>query len=279
MKIIKKISSLKEEISKYKADNKTIGFVPTMGALHNGHISLIDKSIVNCDITIASIFVNPTQFNNKSDFENYPVTWDSDTEKLESAGCDILFAPNTKEMYPEPDKRVFDFDGLDNVMEGQFRPGHFNGVAQIVSKLFDAVNPDFAYFGLKDFQQLAIIRKMSEKLKYNIEIVGCHIVRENDGLAMSSRNLRLTQEEREKALLISRTLFELETHKKNMNIDEISSWVESRFKNDPVYRFEYFEIVDSYSLQKINDWNDSQNRIACIAVFVGEIRLIDNILI
>ena len=279
MKIYKTISSLQEEIKSLKSKNLTVGFVPTMGALHKGHISLISYSVSECDITVASIFVNPTQFNNKSDFNNYPITLDSDTEKLQTAGCNILFLPDVKEMYPEPDNRTFEFDGIDTVMEGRFRPGHFNGVAQIVSKLFDAVNPDKSYFGKKDFQQLAIIKKIVEKSNYNIDIVGCPIVREDDGLAMSSRNLRLSEEERVKSIDISKTLFELNEKKETMSISQIKSWVELNFSHDKTYKFEYFDIVDSTSLKSVSQWDTPNEKIACIAVFVGNIRLIDNIFI
>ncbi len=279
MKIFKHIAELQNEIQLLKANGQSIGFVPTMGALHAGHISLVAASKKACSITVASIFVNPTQFNNQSDFDNYPITIDNDKAQLIAAACDILFLPSVAEMYPEPDTRTFEFDGIENVMEGQFRPGHFNGVAQIVSKLFDAVTPDSAFFGQKDFQQLAIIRKMVEKLNYNISIIGEAIIREEDGLAMSSRNVRLNAEQRKKALLLSSTLFELKNKIKNNSINEINNWVEEQFRHDETFKFEYFQIVNSYTLLPIISWDDQSPKTACIAVFVGDVRLIDNILL
>lgn len=277
MRIFKTISDLQIEVANLRKQGKTIGFVPTMGALHQGHISLLDASKQQTNNSVASIFVNPTQFNNPEDFEKYPITIEADKEKLIAAGCDILFLPTVKEMYPEPDTREFDFDGIDRVMEGEFRPGHFNGVAQIVSKLFDAVLPDKAFFGQKDFQQLAIIKKMVDKLNYPVEIFGCPIVREEDGLAMSSRNVRLSKEERKKALLLSQCLFEVPNLSKSKTVQEVSDWVEDQFKNDPVYQFEYFRIVDDTSLQATQSWDEPGQKVACIAVRVGPVRLIDNV--
>ena len=279
MKIIKTIAELKEQIAIEKKKGQIIGFVPTMGALHRGHLSLIDNSLKNTNKTVVSIFVNPTQFNNKNDYQNYPVTIDSDIDKLNKSGCHFLFLPCQDEIYPEPDTRTFDFDGIENIMEGKFRPGHFNGVAQVVSKLFDAVQPHKAFFGQKDFQQLAIIKKMVEKLNYPIEIVACPIVRESDGLAMSSRNMRLSAHERQKALLISKTLFSIPELLKTHNVDEVKTKVEETFKNDSIFKFEYIDIVDDKELEPIKDWNKPMNKVVCIAVFVGEIRLIDNIVI
>ena len=277
MEIFTTIAEAQSQIKSLKAEGKTIGFVPTMGALHQGHISLIEASVANADVTVSSIFVNPTQFNNKEDFEKYPITIEEDKAKLVAAGCNILFLPEVKEMYPEPDTRTFDFDGIDRVMEGAFRPGHFNGVAQIVSKLFDAVMPDKAFFGQKDFQQLAIIKKMVEKLNYPVKIVPCAIVREEDGLAMSSRNVRLSNEEREKSILLSKCLFELGELRKTKSVDETVAWIEQQFKNDPMYNFEYFAVVDDSNLQEIKNWDEPVKKVACIAVNVGPVRLIDNV--
>jgi pantoate--beta-alanine ligase len=277
MKIIQTVSAMKQEIRRLKKAGLKIGFVPTMGALHDGHLSLVATSKEECDETVVSIFVNPTQFNNRSDFENYPVTLEKDLAMLISVGCDLLFLPDEQDMYPEPDQRKFEFDGLDQVMEGAFRPGHFNGVAQIVSKLFDAVEPDIAFFGQKDFQQLAIIRKMVEKYRYPVTIEGCPIVREPDGLAMSSRNLRLTPGQRKKAALLSEVLFEAASQVGKINIPDLKKTVQEKFSHDPEYRFEYFEIVDSSTLRSLENWEETDSRTACIAVFVGEIRLIDNI--
>ena len=208
MKVVSTISELRNELDACRALGKSIGFVPTMGALHRGHVSLVERSVAENDITVVSIFVNPTQFNDKNDLKNYPRTLEADCALLEGVGATYAFAPEVSEMYPEPDTRVFSFSPLDTVMEGACRPGHFNGVAQIVSKLFYAVEPHKAYFGEKDFQQLAIIRKMVRQLNLNLEIVGCPIVREDDGLAMSSRNMLLTAEERVRAVNISRILKE-----------------------------------------------------------------------
>ncbi|MEA3443270.1 MAG: pantoate--beta-alanine ligase [Bacteroidota bacterium] len=277
MEIITKITELQKKISHIRKQGNTIGFVPTMGALHRGHISLLEKSISCADYSVVSIFVNPTQFNNPDDFDKYPITFDSDKDKLLAAGCNCLFLPDVKEMYPEKDTRIFDFDGIDKLMEGEFRPGHFNGVAQIVSKLFDAVQPDKAFFGQKDFQQLSIIKKMVEKYNFTVEIIGCPIVREPDGLAMSSRNMRLSSEEREKALLISQTLFIAQKMATKLSVEELKNWVAEQFKNDLVYKFEYFNIVDDINLKPIKSWDEDNKKFACIAVHVGPVRLIDNV--
>ena len=207
MKIVNSIKELKSYLAEEKRNNKQIGFVPTMGALHDGHLSLVERCVKENDVCVVSVFVNPTQFNDKHDLETYPRTLDKDCTLLEPVGCDYVFAPSAEEMYPEPDTRTFDFGTVSAVMEGARRPGHFNGVCQIVSKLFDAVKPHRAYFGEKDFQQLAIIREMVRQMKFDLENVGCPIVREEDGLALSSRNARLSSDERENALNISRTLF------------------------------------------------------------------------
>ena len=277
MKIVNSIKDLKAYLAEAKQDNKKIGFVPTMGALHNGHLSLVQHCVKNNDVCVVSVFVNPTQFNDKHDLETYPRTLEADCVLLESAGCDYVFAPSVEEMYPEPDTRTFDLGTVSEVMEGAKRPGHFNGVCQIVSKLFNAVQPDRAYFGEKDFQQLAIIREMVRQLKYNLEIVGCSIVREEDGLALSSRNKRLSAEERENALNISRTLFKSRTFAATHSVSETQKMVEDAIAAAPGLRLEYFEIVDGNTLQKIGDWNETSYAVGCITVFCGEVRLIDNI--
>lgn len=279
MQIIQSKTELNQTIARLKKSGKKIGFVPTMGALHDGHLSLVAASNEDCDITVVSIFVNPTQFNNRDDFEKYPLRYESDVEKLLSVGCDILFYPDEKEMYPETDTRQFDFDGIDKTMEGAFRPGHFNGVAQIVSKLFDVVEPDKAFFGQKDFQQLAIIRKMVEKQNYPVQIVACPIVREDDGLAMSSRNLRLNALEREKAGLLSKCLFYVKEQSGKQSPEQLKEYVKNCFINDPVYAFEYFEIVHSQTLEFVKSWDEPGEKTACIAVQVGPVRLIDNIVL
>jgi len=252
----------------------TIGFVPTMGALHDGHISLMKRCREN-DIRVASIFVNPTQFNDRNDLANYPRSLEKDLEMLKSAGCDFVFVPPIEEMYPEEDTRVFDFGMLDKVMEGACRPGHFNGVAQIVSRLFDLVQPDKAYFGEKDFQQLAIIRRLAEMMNIPVQIVGCPIVREADGLAMSSRNMRLSPEQRQCASAIARTLFACREKTRSMPLDELKKWVIEQIDNTPCLQTEYFDIVDRDTLQSAAHYKMNAVQ-GCIAVRVGTIRLIDN---
>lgn len=275
MNIYKTILELKSEIDVHKRLGKTIGFVPTMGCLHDGHISLVNQSIKENDITAVSIFVNPTQFNNPEDLNNYPRTIDADIEKLNNVKCDIIFIPTVKEMYPEEDKRVFDFGNLDKVMEGKYRLNHFNGVGQIVSRLFDVVNPDKAYFGEKDFQQLAIIKNMVKQLNLSVKIVPCAIIREPNGLAMSSRNERLTPKQREDASIIYNTLNLAATLAKEESVEDLKNWIIDTINS--VGEVEYFEIVDSDNLSPINKWSDSDNIIGCIAVYFEKIRLIDNI--
>ena len=277
MKVVHTIKDLQAELTALRAQGKKVGLVPTMGALHAGHASLVKRSVSENGVTVVSVFVNPTQFNDKNDLEKYPRTLDADCRLLEECGADFAFAPSVSEMYPEPDTRQFSYAPLDTVMEGAFRPGHFNGVCQIVSKLFDAVQPDRAYFGEKDFQQLAIIREMVRQLKYNLEIVGCSIVREEDGLALSSRNKRLSAEERENALNISQTLFKSRTFAANHSVKETIDEVISTIDAIPEMRVEYYEIVDGNTLQPIADWNDSDYIVGCITVYNGEVRLIDNI--
>jgi pantoate--beta-alanine ligase len=271
----------KKEISELTAklikEGKTVGFVPTMGALHLGHTSLVTKSVKENDYTIVSIFVNPTQFNDKNDLVNYPRTLDKDLKMLSDAGCDFVFYPSVNEMYPEPDTRVFEFDNIGNVMEGKHRPGHFNGVAQIVSKLFEAVPANNAYFGDKDFQQLAIIKQLVRKYNIAINIIPCPIVREPDGLAMSSRNMLLTPEQRKNAVVISQTLFKAKQLVDEKKVDELKQWVIEQVNANPFLEVEYFEIVDDTELKTIVNWNEPVNKIGCIAVKVGKIRLIDNI--
>jgi len=277
MNIIHTISNLQSTINTARQQGKNIGFVPTMGALHAGHISLVKESVQNNDITVVSVFVNPTQFNDKNDLLKYPRTLEADCELLQENGVDIVFAPSVEEMYPEPDTRQFCYSPLDTVMEGAFRLGHFNGVCQIVSKLFDAVMPDRAYFGEKDFQQLAIIREMVRQMEYPIEIVGCPIVRESDGLAMSSRNTRLSAEERENALKISQTLFKSLTFASANSLSDTRHFVEEAINQGPGLRLEYFSIVDGNTLQEVSQWEDSPYIVGCLVAFCGDVRLIDNI--
>ena len=277
MKIAGTINELKSLLQVCRNEGKSIGFVPTMGALHEGHASLVRRSVAENDITVVSIFVNPTQFNDKNDLKNYPRTLDADCRLLETVSADIVFAPEVAEMYPQEDTRKFSFSPLDTVMEGACRPGHFNGVAQIVSKLFYAVEPDRAYFGEKDFQQLAIIREMVRQLSMDVEIVGCPIVREKDGLAMSSRNTLLSPEERERALTISRALFQSVEFAKENTLAATRQYVSGIIDGTEGLELEYYRIVDGNTLQEVEEWGDGDYIVGCIALFCGKIRLIDNI--
>ena len=278
MKIENKVIDLQKEITLYKDKGLTVGFVPTMGALHQGHLELVSQAKKQTDICVVSVFVNPTQFNNKEDLEKYPRTPEQDCEKLKSKGCDIVFIPSVEEVYPEQDTRVFDFGLLDKVMEGKMRPGHFNGVAQVVSRLFDMVTPDKAYFGEKDFQQVAIINKMVEMLNYNIEIVQCPIVREESGLALSSRNMRLNEQQYKEAVNISKALFKSKNLVDTAPVNEVINSVIEEINQVPSLNVEYFEIVDGNNLQPVSNWNDSNYIVGCITVFCGDVRLIDNII-
>ena len=249
MKIVHAIKDLQEALADLRAQGKTVGLVPTMGALHAGHASLVKRSVAENDATVVSVFVNPTQFNDKNDLAKYPRTLEADCRLLEQCGATVVFAPSVEEIYPEPDMRHFSFPPLDTVMEGAYRPGHFNGVCQIVSKLFDLVKPDRAYFGEKDFQQLAIIREMVRQLKFPFQIVGCPIVREADGLALSSRNTRLSAEQRQQALKISQTLFASVDYAATHTVAQTQQFVEDAIAAAPGLRLEYFELVDGNTLQ------------------------------
>ncbi len=278
MEVFYKATPLAARIAALRKEGKSIGFVPTMGALHEGHVSLVRFSRQQNDVTVVSIFVNPTQFNDKSDLERYPRMPEKDGALLEHAGCDLLFMPDVDEVYPEPDTRVFDFGGLDQVMEGKHRPGHFNGVAQVVTRLFDMVKPHRAYFGLKDFQQLAIIRKVMADLQYPVEIISCPIVRECDGLAMSSRNMLLSTEERKRALVLSQSLFQgRERMKQGLSVVAVKKFVEDQVYAAEGVDLEYFEIIDGTTLMPARNWDAGRDVIGCIAARVGKIRLIDNI--
>ena len=277
MKLIQTISELRDELEAVRKQGKSIGLVPTMGALHEGHASLVKRAVKENDVVVVSDFVNPTQFNDKNDLLKYPRTLEADCTLLEKHGAAFVFAPSVEEIYPEPDTRQFSYAPLDTVMEGKYRPGHFNGVCQIVSKLFLIVEPDRAYFGEKDFQQLAIIREMVRKYPFNIEIVGCPIVREADGLALSSRNARLSDEQRVQALQISKTLFSSLDFAKENNLEATKQYVENRIAESEGLRLEYFEIVDGNTLQTVSGWEDSNYIVGCITVFCGDVRLIDNI--
>lgn len=278
MKTVNKLADLQNEISQVKARGGKVGFVPTMGALHAGHLHLVERCKAENDFCVVSVFVNPTQFNNPEDLEKYPRTPEKDCELLESAGCDLVFLPEVSEMYPEPDTRVFDFGTLDKVMEGKMRPGHFNGVAQVVSKLFDMVTPEVAYFGEKDFQQVAIIRAMVEHLNYPVRIIQVPIVREESGLALSSRNMRLSAQQKEEAVSISKTLYASFQAQGRESVAETIRSVVETINAVPSLETEYFEIVDGDTLQPVDDWNDSPYIVGCITVYCGDVRLIDNII-
>jgi pantoate--beta-alanine ligase len=277
MELVHTAADLQQIISNVKVLGKSVGFVPTMGALHPGHLSLVEQAGSSSDYVVVSIFVNPTQFNDKGDLEKYPRNLEQDLMLLKNTPCNLVFAPGVNEMYPEEDTRVFDFGAMGEVMEGKHRPGHFNGVAQVVSKLFDMVQPHKAFFGEKDFQQLAIIKAMAKQLNYEVEIVPCATVREPDGLAMSSRNQRLASGQRKSAALISRTLFEAVGKKNIYTVEELKNRVVKNIDSDENLETEYFEIVDSESLQAIGSWEEKVNKRGCIAVYCGEVRLIDNV--
>lgn len=278
MKIVRTISELKKLVDESLDKKLSIGLVPTMGALHSGHISLVDKARKENDLVVVSVFVNPTQFNNAADLQTYPRTEEADAKLLEIAGADIMFMPSVEEIYPKPDTRQFDLGPVAEVMEGAMRPGHFNGVAQIVSKLFAFVRPTRAYFGEKDFQQIAVIKKMVSLEGFDLEIVSCPIVRDTDGLALSSRNVRLTPEGRKHAPKIHEVLAESVLKSKEMSVPELRKWVVETLNNEPTLKVEYFEIADSLTMQPVNSWNSENQPVGCITVFCGDVRLIDNIL-
>ena len=277
MQVVKHINELREILNIKLEEGLSIGFVPTMGALHHGHLSLVEQAGQQTGFVVVSIFVNPNQFNDKGDLERYPRDLQKDVDLLSLTSCDLVFAPNADEIYPEPDTRQFNFGALEQVMEGKFRPGHFNGVAQVVSRLFEIVQPHKAFFGQKDFQQLAIINEMVRKLKLGVEIIACPIIREKDGLAMSSRNMLLSSEQRQNAVVISATLFEAVNKTSEFTVNELCKWVISRINENDFLNTEYFEIVDSVTLQPVKNWEDPCSKVGCIAVHCGKIRLIDNI--
>ena len=280
MVVVKSVNELKKQVGRLRDEHKSIGFVPTMGALHQGHLQLVSRCVAENNACVVSLFINPTQFNDKNDFNRYPRTLENDIALLASVGCAIVFAPSAEEMYtPSEMETVFDFDfgGLDEVMEGIFRPGHFNGVVQVVSKLFSLVTPDKAYFGEKDFQQLAIIRRMVQVMNFPIEIVGCPIVREKSGLALSSRNALLSEQERTTAAVIYRTLSESKQLMHEKTVAETKAWVIDRLNAIDGLKVEYYEIVNGNSLQSITDWSDADYVVGCVTVYCGKVRLIDNI--
>lgn len=290
MELVHTISELKDAVSNARKANLTIGLVPTMGALHAGHASLIHRSIGENDVTVVSVFVNPTQFNDKTDLANYPRTLEADCQLIEETKSEVeasiavtrtvvVFAPSVQEIYPEPDTRQFSYPPTDSVMEGARRPGHFNGVCQIVSRLFEMSDPDRAYFGEKDFQQIAVIRAMMHDQGFNFQLVPCPIVREESGLAMSSRNTLLTEKERETATAISQILFQSQELSKSLSVTEIHKHVVDALNDVEGLEVEYFEIVDATSLLPVNNWSDAEHIQGCITVYCGQrpVRLIDNI--
>jgi len=277
MHIFHKISDIKTYLLEQKKKGLQIGFVPTMGALHKGHLTLLEKAKKENDLCVCSIFVNPIQFNNPTDLSKYPRPIENDILLLNSISCDILFQPSVEEMYPEPNKIIYDFNGLDKTMEGTFRPGHFNGVAVVVKKLFDIIEPNTVYFGEKDFQQLTIIKYLVKLLQLPIQLIPVETIRESDGLAMSSRNQLLTPDERKAAPHIYQTLLQAKTTMGFKNIHELKDWIINEINRNPFMKIEYFEIVYNDTLQPVNDLCKSKNSIGCIAVNIGKVRLIDNI--
>ena len=277
MEISRTVAELQAKLSDARSRG-TIGLVPTMGALHAGHLSLIERARKENDTVVVSVFVNPTQFNNPTDLATYPRTEQADAALLENAGVDYAFMPSVEEVYPEPDNRQFDLGPVAEVMEGAMRPGHFNGVAQVVSKLFRFTEPDRAYFGEKDFQQIAVIRRMVELEGFKgLEIVDCPIKREADGLALSSRNVRLSAEQRSVAPAIALVLRSSLIKSREMSLADTKKWVIDTINTFPFMQVEYYEIVDALTMQPIAEWSDSKNPVGCITVFCGDVRLIDNI--
>ena len=279
MQVIPTITALRAALAAAHAGGRAIGLVPTMGALHAGHASLVERCIRENEISVVSVFVNPTQFNDPTDLATYPRTLEADCRLLEQLGADYVFAPTAQEMYPEPDTRVFAYPPTDTVMEGASRPGHFNGVCQVVSKLFEIVEPTRAYFGEKDYQQVAVVRRMVADKGYPLTIVACPIVREADGLALSSRNSLFSPDERAAAPAIARTLSQSRDYAKEHTLSDTRQWVTDQVDAVNGLRVQYYEIVDGRSLQALSAWEDSPQPVGCIAVFCGQrpVRLIDNI--
>lgn len=277
MKVFNSAAELQAYITTERTAGRTVGFVPTMGALHAGHISLVKRALQECDRCVVSVFVNPTQFNDPKDLATYPRTFEADALLLAEAGADAVFHPSVEEVYPERDERIFEVGRVAEVMEGAHRPGHFNGVMQVVSRLFDIVRPDKAFFGDKDFQQIAVVRAMVRLIGSPVQIVDCPIIRESDGLALSSRNVRLTPEQRSIAPNIYRTLRESLDFAKEHTPAETEHWVVDQLNAIDQLRVEYYEIVDANSLERVKNWEESPRIQGCITVFCGEVRLIDNI--
>ena len=279
MELFTRIAEITRYLERKREQGLKVGFVPTMGALHEGHLTLVRRSKQENDLTVCSIFVNPIQFNNKEDLVKYPRNLARDAKLLEESGCDLIFAPETSEMYPpgESLKLILEFGMLDKVMEGKFRPGHFNGVAIVVRKLFDIVQPARSYFGKKDFQQLAVIRHMVKALQLPVEVIPCETIREADGLAMSSRNIRLTIAERDLAPKIFLVLSKVREKVGKIPVNELKEWAIKKIEENKGFRVEYFEIADKESLMPVESWKYKDRAVALVAVFLGDVRLIDNI--
>lgn len=279
MKVFNKIVDLQSELDQCRKEGKEIGLVPTMGALHEGHASLVKRSVKENGATVVSVFLNPTQFNDKGDLDRYPRTLDADCKLVEACGADYVFAPSVEEVYPTPDTRHFEFPPVSTVMEGAKRPGHFNGVCQVVSRLFDIVNPTRAYFGEKDWQQIAVIKQLVKFMGSSVKIVECPIIRDEDGLAKSSRNTLLAADERAIAPAIFKALKASVEYAKNHSVKETHDMVVNEINVVEGLEVEYFQIVDGDSLQDVASWDESDYVVGCITVYCGKtpIRLIDHI--
>jgi pantoate--beta-alanine ligase len=277
MEVLHTIKTINDRITSLKEEGRKIGFVPTMGALHNGHLHLIQEARKDCDIVVCSIFVNPIQFNNKEDLKKYPRDIERDISLLQELACDIIFVPSEEEMYPEPEQRVWELGNMDIPMEGAFRPGHFQGVATVVKKLFDIVQPDKAYFGQKDYQQLQVIKYITTSLGMPIEIVECPTIRENDGLAMSSRNARLSPKEREVAPILYKTLCLAKERMRFTEPSQLKKEVVEILEKNSLIKVEYIEFVDKDTLEQIQHFQQPERCVICAAIYLGQIRLIDNL--
>lgn len=279
MQIIDRCTTLSDSLKLARNDGKKIHFIPTMGALHQGHVSLLDNASDSNAITVVSVFVNPSQFNKSKDLQDYPRTFEADREKLENAGCHIMFFPSEQEVYPERVNPNFDLEGLDAIMEGEFRPGHFQGVVQVVDRLFTIIQPDKAFFGQKDFQQLAVVKHMMKKLGHNTEVLGCPTVREPSGLAMSSRNLLLSEQALSDARIIYSSLEKIkEGYMSGLSIEVLCEAAKSDINSIKGFELEYFEIVDPTSLDRIQI-NENKSAVACVAAYIEGVRLIDNLML
>lgn len=281
MKVFRTIKELQDSLKKLNQSKKEIGFVPTMGALHEGHLSLIKRSKNENEVTVCSIFVNSVQFNNKEDLANYPRTIEKDIELLEKEKCDMLFYPADNEIFQfeKPDISKYNFGYMESCMEGLFRPGHFKGVAYIVHLLFRIINPDKAYFGQKDYQQLIIIKELVKQYNLPVKIVPCPTVRESNGLAMSSRNIRLSEKEKNAAGIISKTLYEINNNNGHNSVTTVKNLFVELLNKNPLITVQYFDIVNADNLKSVDSWDRAKNIIGCVAAIVGKTRLIDNVFI